>query len=419
VGVSYDANGNTLGYDVDGAGPLQPRSFSYDGENRPLTITQNGNVSSFSYGPDGARATKSFGAASTYYFAGEELLVDTANPAGLLTSFLGGDVKREGSATDFMIKDNLNSNRLTIRYSPLPIRFSDYGPYGQPLTSNGSTVLTSKGYINQRYDAETGLQYLNARYYDPLLGRFLNPDTFDPTVGGVGTNRYAYSGNDPINGSDPSGHRNESENPDYVKSGNWTSTSSSNGLGGSGNGGSNGNAHAYSWSNIFGTFSGWKTSDGTFFSSKIYARITPAGGSTVFVPKGLTGCFMANSCTADPTSNRVIAGLSPRIRHNVISALNSRYTSTGELIRAYYGFRDYATQQLYYSWGRTLVTPQHPKGSFATGTKLSWHQFGLAIDTYPVARGIATTTVPSSGLVAHMHSFGLDRITNWKKDPWH
>jgi RHS repeat-associated protein len=63
------------------------------------------------------------------------------------------------------------------------------------------------GYINQRYDAETGLEYLNARYYDPLLARFLNPDTFDPTVGGVGTNRYAYSGNDPINGSDPSGHQ--------------------------------------------------------------------------------------------------------------------------------------------------------------------------------------------------------------------
>jgi YD repeat-containing protein len=58
VGVSYDGNGNTLSYDVDGARPLQARSFSYDGENRPLTITQNGNVSSFSYGPDGARAAK-------------------------------------------------------------------------------------------------------------------------------------------------------------------------------------------------------------------------------------------------------------------------------------------------------------------------------------------------------------------------
>jgi filamentous hemagglutinin len=36
--------------------------------------------------------------------------------------------------------------------------------------------------------------------------RFISPDTFDPTQVGVGTNRYAYAGNDPINRSDPNGH---------------------------------------------------------------------------------------------------------------------------------------------------------------------------------------------------------------------
>jgi hypothetical protein len=36
--------------------------------------------------------------------------------------------------------------------------------------------------------------------------RFISPDTMDPTKPGVGTNRYAYSGNDPINKSDPNGH---------------------------------------------------------------------------------------------------------------------------------------------------------------------------------------------------------------------
>jgi hypothetical protein len=41
--------------------------------------------------------------------------------------------------------------------------------------------------------------------------RFISPDTWDPTLPGVGTNRYSYSENDPINKSDPSGH---SVNPD-------------------------------------------------------------------------------------------------------------------------------------------------------------------------------------------------------------
>jgi hypothetical protein len=36
--------------------------------------------------------------------------------------------------------------------------------------------------------------------------RFISPDTMDPTLPGVGTNRYAYAGNDPVNNSDPNGH---------------------------------------------------------------------------------------------------------------------------------------------------------------------------------------------------------------------
>lgn len=36
--------------------------------------------------------------------------------------------------------------------------------------------------------------------------RFISPDDYDPTKPGVGTNRYAYSGNDPVNKSDPNGH---------------------------------------------------------------------------------------------------------------------------------------------------------------------------------------------------------------------
>lgn len=40
----------------------------------------------------------------------------------------------------------------------------------------------------------------------PTNARFISPDTVDPTLPGVGTNRYAYAGNDPINQIDPTGH---------------------------------------------------------------------------------------------------------------------------------------------------------------------------------------------------------------------
>jgi uncharacterized protein RhaS with RHS repeats len=48
--------------------------------------------------------------------------------------------------------------------------------------------------------------YLNARYMDPVLGRFISPDDWDTTLPGVGTNRYAYAANDPVNKADPGGH---------------------------------------------------------------------------------------------------------------------------------------------------------------------------------------------------------------------
>jgi uncharacterized protein RhaS with RHS repeats len=40
----------------------------------------------------------------------------------------------------------------------------------------------------------------------PASARYLSPDTFDPWLAGVDINRYAYSGNDPVNQSDPNGH---------------------------------------------------------------------------------------------------------------------------------------------------------------------------------------------------------------------
>ena len=70
-----------------------------------------------------------------------------------------------------------------------------------------AAVPETKGFIGERFDADAGLQYLNARYYDPKLAMFIQPDWFEVTKAGVGTNRYAYSLNDPVNLRDPGGNR--------------------------------------------------------------------------------------------------------------------------------------------------------------------------------------------------------------------
>ena len=208
--VTYDANGNTTSYDVDGAGPLAARAISYDGENRPLHVRQNGLDSLFVYGPDGERARKTWasGAAVIDYLGSEMEL-----SAGVVTLDLAGSVRRVGTSLEFLHKDYQGSLRKVTTMNSGAIVTRNYLAYGMPTTLGGAAIPQGRGYIGERYDAETGLQYLHARYFDPLLGRFLTPDTFDPMMAGVDINRYAYAGNDPVNGSDPGGHSYESSNP--------------------------------------------------------------------------------------------------------------------------------------------------------------------------------------------------------------
>ena len=50
------------------------------------------------------------------------------------------------------------------------------------------------------------LQQQHGPRSDVRAVRFISPDDWDPILPGVGTNRYAYAQNDPLNKSDPNGH---------------------------------------------------------------------------------------------------------------------------------------------------------------------------------------------------------------------
>ena len=59
-------------------------------------------------------------------------------------------------------------------------------------------------------DATSGLQYMNARYYQPSTGRFLSQDTYSGNPYDPWTQHlYSYTGNNPINFIDPTGHKSD------------------------------------------------------------------------------------------------------------------------------------------------------------------------------------------------------------------
>jgi len=64
---------------------------------------------------------------------------------------------------------------------------------------------TTYNFTGQRLDSVTGLLYYNARYYDPFSGRFITADTVQSNANG--RDPYAYVGDDPVEKTDPSGHR--------------------------------------------------------------------------------------------------------------------------------------------------------------------------------------------------------------------
>ena len=107
----------------------------------------------------------------------------------------------------YLHPDHLGSPQAaTNRYGNL-LWTEHYTPFGETML-NPAANDNQSGFTSHIKDKDTGLNYMQARYYDPTIGRFLSVDPVD-FIGSGGNpgyfNRYAYSGNDPINNIDPDG----------------------------------------------------------------------------------------------------------------------------------------------------------------------------------------------------------------------
>ena len=201
---AYDPNGNMIQRGTD--------TLTYDGQNRLVADLVAGTTpTSFVYDGDGGRIKKSTGAITTVYIGKlYECVV-----AGACTKHLFAGSARIASKPitttgdiSYYHTDHLGSTSVVTDKTGVKVVEYVYRPYGETsLVSPISDPGPHYKYTGQEKDSETSLYFYNARYYDPALGRFIQADTIVPgAMDPQAFNRYSYTGNNPINAIDPSGH---------------------------------------------------------------------------------------------------------------------------------------------------------------------------------------------------------------------
>jgi RHS repeat-associated protein len=156
------------------------------------------------------------GVSTVYIFSGEKDIAEYDNGSGpasparefvysasQLIATLAGTQVTYDHADHLSIRVNTDGTAGSPTYGQV-IGEQGHYPFGEPwYTAN----TTSKFFFTTyEHDDAAGLDYAMARYYDNSMGRFCSVDPLEGFVEDPQSwNRYAYSRNNPVNLTDPSG----------------------------------------------------------------------------------------------------------------------------------------------------------------------------------------------------------------------
>ena len=211
---SYDANGNQITKTAEG----KTETNTYDGLNQLIGFTDGETTASYKYNADGLRTSKTVdGKTINHIWDGNKQIVVDMDDSDWYsaevyvrgTNLLAKFSKQSGNVkTDYQYyTQNAHGDVVNLTDSTGAITKSyKYDAFGVEQNVDDADNNAFR-YCGEYYDSESGTIYLRARYYDPTIGRFISRDSVtgentDP----LSLNLYTYCHNNPIIGTDPSGH---------------------------------------------------------------------------------------------------------------------------------------------------------------------------------------------------------------------
>lgn len=223
--TSYD--GQTITYDTIG-NPTAIGSATLTWRGRQLMQYVNGsNTYAYTYNDEGIRTSKTVnGVTHTYHLSGSQIVAEEWGNNLLVYLYdaegapLGMQYRNTTYATNvfdtYWFEKNMQGDIIAVYDDAGTLLISYlYDAWGNVTTtySNGgastNAVYNPFKYRGYYHDSETGWYYLQSRYYNPTWGRFINADNYINANGDLlGFNMFAYCGNNPVMGYDPTGEWN-------------------------------------------------------------------------------------------------------------------------------------------------------------------------------------------------------------------
>ena len=225
IGNLTKKDNNSQSYFPSGASSVHPHALS-SAAGLTYTYDANGNLSSRSDGlqvtwnPDNMPIKVTGGAATTTtnkYFFGELLVKKVQGSTttyylpslrvenGLARKYFAMFAERDPSdnTLKFYHNDHLGSATLVSDSTGKIVRRAAYKPYGEDRVVPVATFTPKYQFTFKERELDgTSFYDCGARLFNPATGRWLSADTSDID----GLNRYAYTANNPLRYTDPTGH---------------------------------------------------------------------------------------------------------------------------------------------------------------------------------------------------------------------